>query len=645
MKKFGLLFCLSCSCYLCFSQPISSNIFYKIKAVHSNLFISVGANSMQSNIQVIQWSTPPGACEDGQAFKFIKTGDYYKIEVRNKNGKCLAINAAQKSAAVILTDFDGSDTQLWKLEKNKNVYTIFNKVENLSLDVLGANTNAGAALGVWDFLNATNQQFEITVAEEERPYWENLGSTINSSRTEMMPCISPDGKMIYFTRGNAVNGFVTNGDIFTATLNESGQWGEVKKVEALSNERHNGVVGFLPGGNSLLLFGDYTGGSALFSITQKTETGWGKPAPVKIHTPKLTQNLWSGTVGSDGKTILVELNTTGYLNESDMFVTFFEYGKWSELLNLGEVINKPGSWDGTPYLSADMKTLYFNSSRNNTGGTEVFMSKRQDDTWTNWSEPVKLDVSMYKDAVLQYYLVPGDGTYAYFVSGTKTFGEGDLFRMKLAKEVKPDPFLMVSGKTIDSKTAKPISASIVFEDLETGLRKGVLTSDPASGSYQIALPRGHHYGVYASAKGYYSITQNMDLKELGNYAEKNQDLLLAPLEIGDAVALNNVFFERSKDVLLSSSYPELERLIKLLTENPSIQIELHGHTDNLGGVKENQVLSENRTKRVASYLAEHGIDKARLTSKGFGGSKPIVPNTNEENRKKNRRVEFVIVKK
>jgi outer membrane protein OmpA-like peptidoglycan-associated protein len=628
------------------AQVVNSTAFYKMKAAHSGLFLSVRSNSMKSNTQMIQSNTLAGACEDGQAFRFVKIGDHYKIEVRNKSGKCLAIDSTLKGANIIINDYDGSDNQLWKLIKTNNVYAIQNKSTALTLTVSDANTNSGAAIVAWDSMNSPNQQWELAPAEEEKPYWENLGNIINTTRTEMMPAISPDGRVMYFTRGNRVRGYVSNGDIYMATLQENGQWGEVKKVDALSNERHNGVVGFFPGGNSLLLFGDYSGGNAFFSITKKTTTGWTKPIPVKFRTPKLTQNIWSGAIGSDGKTILIELNTTGYLDESDLFVTFMDAnGNWSEVRNLGEVINIPGSWDGTPYLAPDMKTLYFNSSRNNTGGTEIFMAKRLDDTWTNWSDPVKIEVSMYEDAVIQYYLVPGDGTHAYFVSGTKTFGEGDILRMKLKEEERPEPFLILSGRTLDSKTGNPISASIVFEDLDTNQKKGVLTSDPVTGTYQIALPKGINYGVYASAKGYYSITQQIEIKNLVNYSEKNQDLLLAPLEIGETLALNNLFFDKGKDALLPTSYPELERLVKLLNDNPAMQIELHGHTDNVGGVKENQLLSENRSRKVADYLIQYGINATRVKSKGFGASKPIAPNDKEENRRKNRRVEFVIMSK
>jgi outer membrane protein OmpA-like peptidoglycan-associated protein len=104
-----------------------------------------------------------------------------------------------------------------------------------------------------------------------------------------------------------------------------------------------------------------------------------------------------------------------------------------------------------------------------------------------------------------------------------------------------------------------------------------------------------------------------------------------------------VFFEQSKPVLLPTSYGELNRLVQILIENPTIKIEIAGHTDNVGDPKKNQKLSEDRVKAIKDYLINKGISPNRLTGKGYGGSKPIASNAKEETRKLNRRVEFTII--
>jgi outer membrane protein OmpA-like peptidoglycan-associated protein len=113
---------------------------------------------------------------------------------------------------------------------------------------------------------------------------------------------------------------------------------------------------------------------------------------------------------------------------------------------------------------------------------------------------------------------------------------------------------------------------------------------------------------------------------------------------GVPISLNNISFQTGKSVLLPESYKELDKLIKLLKENPSAQIEIRGHTDNIGEENENQKLSEDRAKTVYEYLAGKGVDKARLSYKGYGSTKPIADNKSEPGRKSNRRVEFIVLK-
>jgi outer membrane protein OmpA-like peptidoglycan-associated protein len=108
--------------------------------------------------------------------------------------------------------------------------------------------------------------------------------------------------------------------------------------------------------------------------------------------------------------------------------------------------------------------------------------------------------------------------------------------------------------------------------------------------------------------------------------------------------LNNIFFVQSKAEILPESQPELERLLKLLNENATLEIELGGHTDNQGSSAANLKLSEDRALAIVNYLLEHGINKKRLTSKGYGGTKPIASNASVDTRQKNRRVEITIMK-
>jgi outer membrane protein OmpA-like peptidoglycan-associated protein len=186
---------------------------------------------------------------------------------------------------------------------------------------------------------------------------------------------------------------------------------------------------------------------------------------------------------------------------------------------------------------------------------------------------------------------------------------------------------------------------IRFDDLTTQKEAGEARSDPATGDYRIALPQGKNYGYHAAASGYLSVNENLELGSLAAYNELKKDLFLVPIEVGESIQLKNVFFVQSKAELKPESYPELDRLVAILRENPTMEIELQGHTDNLGNANANLDLSKKRVDAVKKYLVEKGIASTRITGKGFGGSKPVAPSDTEANRQLNRRVEFKVTKK
>ncbi|MFZ6013249.1 MAG: OmpA family protein, partial [Bacteroidota bacterium] len=221
----------------------------------------------------------------------------------------------------------------------------------------------------------------------------------------------------------------------------------------------------------------------------------------------------------------------------------------------------------------------------------------------------------------------------------------DIFRIKLHEDVKPDPVILVKGFVLNNSTKRPLGATIHFENLVSGAEVGEARSDPKTGAYQIILPYGAHYGVRANLNGFYSVHQNLELQKNSKYNEIAQDLLMVPIEIGETVKLNNVFFEAGLPTLKAESYPELDRLVKILRDNPGISIELAGHTDNKGTADALMKLSEDRVVAVKTYIVDRGITESRIAGKGYGATRPVAPSDTEENSRLNRRVEFKITKK
>ena len=224
-------------------------------------------------------------------------------------------------------------------------------------------------------------------------------------------------------------------------------------------------------------------------------------------------------------------------------------------------------------------------------------------------------------------------------------GDGDLFRIKLNEDMKPDPVVLVSGNVYDSKTNKALGADIVYELLSDGSAVGSASTNAQTGEYQIVLHYGQQYGFSASAKGYVAVSENLDLTTVAEYKEVKRDLYLTPIEVGQKVRLNNIFFDVGATTLRPQSFPELNRVADMLRENPNLIIEIGGHTDSDGSDAYNTTLSKGRAEAVQAYLLKRAsLTEQRVNARGYGESVPVVPNNSDANKQQNRRVEIKIVK-
>jgi len=328
----------------------------------------------------------------------------------------------------------------------------------------------------------------------------------------------------------------------------------------------------------------------------------------------------------------------------DIYVAFLsEVGEWSvpELLN--ENINTNG-YEGSVFIHPDNQTLYFSSDGHvGMGGMDIFISRK--DGAGDWGPPVNLGypINTHKDE--NSILISADGELAMFASDRETgYGGLDLYSFELYEKARPQFVTYLKGTVFDSESKSKLNARFELTDLESGEVAARSNSNRKTGEFLVCLPTNRNYALTVSKEGYLFFSENFSLA--GVHSTDNpflKDIPLKKIRAGEKVVLKNIFFETDKFNLKEESKTELSILIDFLDNNPSLKIEIGGHTDNIGTPEYNVNLSQNRAKAVNDYLAEKGIDQVRLIYKGYGELQPIDSNETEPGRGNNRRTEFKVI--
>ena len=472
----------------------------------------------------------------------------------------------------------------------------------------------------------------------------NLGPGINSETEELMPALTADEHYLYFTRLETIGRYHEE-DIFVSE-NKNGVWQEAQPLGESINtvEFNEGAHSISPSGKYLFFTScdrpNSIGGCDIY-FSKKVGNDWepGKNLGTVINTrAKETQPYLTG----DGRTLFFVSSRAGGYGAGDIYEsTLGDDGKWSEPKNLGPNINTEFD-EERPFIHPDGQTLYFTSrGHEGMGGADLFMSRKQaDGTWgpaTNLGYPINTpgdEIGIY---------VTGDGKWAYFASEQPdTKGGMDIYKFELPENLRPYPVSYVKGTVTDKANGSALGTKIQFFDLGTGIIYSSASSDPKTGEYLSTLPTGKNYACQISKEGYLFYSANFSLEKVKEGLPYIMDIQLQKIQVGSAVVLNNVFFESNSYELKNESKTELNTLIELLTKNPTLTIEIGGHTDNSGIEKDNQDLSQNRAKSVYDFLISKGIAATRLSYKGYASTKPLSDNKTAEGKAKNRRTEFIV---
>ena len=497
--------------------------------------------------------------------------------------------------------------------------------------------------------------FSLNAFAQELPFEFNAKDKISINTKnyhELLPVISPDGNRMYFAvRNHPKNAGGTQDiiDIWYADK-EDGKWSAPKHANNhLNNKDFNFISSISSDGKTIILGNTYGEESKHPGPSVSTLSGnaWGTPKKLKIENFANRTNAYNFNLSRDGKYLLMSIDKAGTVGSRDLFISTKKAdGSWSEPKNLGKTINT-ASKEMTPYLAKDNKTLYFSSNgHGGEGDQDIFVSMRQDDSWTNWSKPVNLGKTVNTAKFDAYFILDADEKTGFLTS--EQDGKKDIFSVAVVpvqvaeEEVMPEesepanPNAVVVGQVKDINTGDPVKAKVDYESKD-GDKGSVETDD--QGNFKVELPKNKEYTFTTHADHYAMKDFPFTLPEDAE-GEVKKDLEIEP--VAKVLNLDHVYFDTGKSTIRKESYEELDHAYEVMKTYEGVKFIVGGHTDNTGSYNFNKTLSGNRAKAVRDYLVNKGVDASIISSEGYGPDKPVASNDTDEGRQKNRRVEIVI---
>lgn len=485
----------------------------------------------------------------------------------------------------------------------------------------------------------------------------NLGENINSEDDEYWPSLTVDGNTIIFTRlvgarkGELKHHIIAQEDFYTSTKVD-GVWQPSVPLTGLNTDYNEGAQSVSADGK-LIFFTACTrndgAGSCDIYFSRNRNGVWSEPqnAGSPVNTPS-----WESqpSISANGETLYFVSSRPGGKGGMDIWkcdlLGFSGRGTpiWATPVNLGDSVNTPGN-EISPFIHSDGKTLYFASDYwPGMGGFDIFYSRLK--KGNDWTTPrnIGYPINTYKDE--QGLVVDAAGRNAYYSSDRPGSKGMDIYSFELYKNARPGIVSYIKGKVVDEDTGEPLCAKVELTDVENS--RSVIQSETCwdKGEFEMCLPLGKEYAFNVSKEGYLFYSENFELKEKTDVIDPYiLDVKLKKIKVGGFVVLKNVFFETDSYELKPESKVELQKLIEFLNQNPTVAIEISGHTDNVGSQEYNQKLSESRAKAVYNYLIDNNIDAERMSYSGYGFSKPMSTNDTPEGRALNRRTEFRVVRK
>ena len=467
----------------------------------------------------------------------------------------------------------------------------------------------------------------------------NLGDSINTAAPEYFPYFSIKDSVLFFMR--KLN--IRREDFYTSTLTNNGFTKAKLLEDSINFADKKGSVSFLPDMQTLYFAADYPEqGYGRYDIYKSIKAGTHWTTPKNLG-HNVNNDYWDSapSISPDGNALYFSSNRPGGLGGIDLYVAFKnEKGGWEEAMNLGPQINTSGD-EQTPFIHADNNSLYFSSTGwPGYGGADFFVVHQKIDG--NWTTPLNLGYPINTFDNEGSIAVASNGVDAYIASDRSDSRGGlDIYKVTLSKATRANKKFFLKGLIKDATTKKTITAIVNLVDPADQSSFTKIEVD-SSGQFIFALPYIDSAGISITSSFHEDANTTITSASFDKDNISKQEFYLSAIKKQFTQTFKNVLFATDAATLLPGSEKELNELVAYLIAQPTATILIEGHTDNTGDANKNKILSLGRAKSIAQFLMEHKIQAQRITTIGYGDTKPIASNDTEQGRQQNRRTSFTI---
>lgn len=479
---------------------------------------------------------------------------------------------------------------------------------------------------------------------------------ISTDADEYLGTLSPDGEHFYFTRRKNVvddspfsHGEKVSKEFFSYSDKKNGHFGTGVPLPHPFNRALSEGSPTINITNDMLIFTKLVSTSGYHNYdlyySEFIDGEWTEPKSLgpNINRPDSWES--QASLSSDGKVLFFASDRPGTYGGSDIWYSQRNSdGTWRKPVNLGPTINTPEN-ERSPFLHTDSKTLYFSSSgHDGMGGQDIFFSKL--DEKNRWTVPTNIGYPINSENDEVDFFVSLDGKTGYFSSNNIDNQDWNIYEFELYEEARPHMMMIVKGKvTADDGDLE--GATVEIRDTATNvIATGIVSAN--TGNYAVAteVKKEDPQPIIVTVKKEgHSYDSQIITPEQMQESIVTKDAEVKAIEPGKVCDLRDIYYETNSYTLTQASKVVLALFIEFLKDNPTVKVEIQGHTDNIGNDDANQKLSEQRAKAVYDYVIGKGIPADRLRYKGYGESQPIADNNTATGRAKNRRTVFLIYEK